>query len=50
MGEKKKKIERKRKNMKYLLRFGDTHTHMHTQHKHISLAPGRWQLRKEDSS
>lgn len=44
-GEKKKKGERKKTNMKYLLRFGDTHTHAHTTQTH---RPGSGSLAAEE--
>lgn len=49
-GEKKKR-ERKKTNMKYLLRFGDTHTHVHTTQTHqlgsglLAVEEGRLWLR-----
>lgn len=40
-----KKRERKKTNMKYLLRFGDTHTHVHTTQTH---QPGSGSLAVEE--
>lgn len=45
LGRGKKKRERKKTNMKYLLRFGDTHTHVHTTQTH---QPGSGLLAAEE--
>lgn len=45
LGGEKKKRERKKTNMKYLLRFGDTHTHVHTTQTH---QPGSGSLAVEE--